>query len=293
MIKSDKVAVVVASLGRPDDLSALLYSISIQTRQPDVVAFSVVTTQDLPDNLDPSVKVLFGHRGAAAQRNRAVEMLVDNIDIIIFFDDDYVPAPNFLESVCFFFNNNPDVYGATGLVIADGVKKGGIPYSTAQSLVSNFAIANSGRKIYSKDIRSVYGCNMIFRTVALKYERFDENLPLNSWQEDVDLAARVAELGRVVYTNQFFGVHCGVTRGRGRGDKVGYSQIANPLYLLAKGTMSGRHAAKIISKNFLANHVRCLWPERYIDRKGRVRGNWKAIYDLCKRRMHPTRVLDV
>ena len=71
--------------------------------------------------------------------------------------------------------------------------------------------------------------------------RFDEGLPLYGWQEDIDFAARVARQGgALARTDAFAGVHCGVKTARSRGLPIGYSQVANPLYLVRKGTMRPR-----------------------------------------------------
>ena len=78
---------------------------------------------------------------------------------------------------------------------------------------------------------------MIVRTAPVLAHglRFDENLPLYGWLEDIDFARSIAPYGRVVKSMLLRGVHLGVKRGRTSGVKLGYSQIANPLYMLEKG----------------------------------------------------------
>jgi GT2 family glycosyltransferase len=63
---------------------------------------------------------------------------------------------------------------------------------------------------------------------------FDERLPLYGWQEDVDLSRRLAAFGTVVKVPAARGVHLSVKLGRNSGVRLGYSQIANPLYLSFK-----------------------------------------------------------
>lgn len=139
----------------------------------------------------------------------------------------------------------------------------------------------------------IYGCNMAFRSSAIGGERFDERLPLYSWQEDVDFACRVAKGRRIGYTTRFFGVHQGVKYGRTGGRQFGYSQIINPIYLYRKGTMRFSKCIQLVLKNLLANHVRSLKPEFWVDRHGRVAGNWIGIWDLFHGRINPERVLDL
>ena len=64
------------------------------------------------------------------------------------------------------------------------------------------------------DLEGLYGCNMVFRAEAIGQERFDEQLPLYAWQEDIDFTARVGRARRMVKTDAFQGVHQGVKGAR-------------------------------------------------------------------------------
>jgi hypothetical protein len=75
--------------------------------------------------------------------------------------------------------------------------------------------------------------------------------------------------------------------------RLGYSQISNPLYLMHKGTVPASHIADNIARNFIMNHLRALAPEPFIDRRGRVRGNWLAIADVMRGRLTPERILSL
>ena len=123
---------------------------------------------------------------------------------------------------------------------------------------------------------------------------FDEKLPLYAWQEDVDFSCRLSEFGRVVQIDSACGVHLGVRSGRGSGVRLGYSQVANPLYLSRKKQgYSLRRALTHLAKNLAMNGVRSLRPEPYVDRRGRLRGNLLAFRDLLTGRMEPERVLEL
>jgi hypothetical protein len=134
---------------------------------------------------------------------------------------------------------------------------------------------------------------MIILASALPDARFDENLPLYGWLEDLDYSSRFRTVGRVVKTNLCVGVHLGVKTGRTPGVRLGYSQIANPLYLAAKGTMERRDAVIMAVKNVMANSVRSLRPEPLVDRRGRLKGNLFAVADLVLGRLHPARILSL
>jgi hypothetical protein len=115
-------------------------------------------------------------------------------------------------------------------------------------------------------------------------------LPLYGWLEDVDFSRQLARFGRVVSTDATRGVHLGVKQGRQRGVKLGYSQVANPLYLIGKGTMSPRRALTLIARNLAANTVRSLRAEPWVDRRGRLIGNVRAMLDLVTGRLDPRRI---
>jgi GT2 family glycosyltransferase len=143
---------------------------------------------------------------------------------------------------------------------------------------------------------SGYGCNMALRLAPMRAHglRFDERLPLYGWQEDVDLSRRLAAHGRVVKLQRARGVHLGVKQGRGSGLRLGYSQVANPLYLSGKKCgYPWRRALSHLGCNLAMNLARAAWPEPYVDRRGRLRGNLLALRDLLLGRMVPERVLEL
>ena len=136
---------------------------------------------------------------------------------------------------------------------------------------------------------------MAFRlsTVRDHQLRFDERLPLYAWSEDIDFTHRIAKYGTIAKLAGARGVHLGVKQGRASGRRLGYSQVANPLYLLRKGSYSAGRAARSVARNIAANCARALWPEPYIDRRGRLLGNALALLDMCRGRMRPERILDL
>jgi hypothetical protein len=288
-----RLAVLVASCGRPRELGQLLDRLARQTLVADQVVLSVVETCDLPAKVPESAVVLMGGKGSCAQRNRALERLVPDSDVIFICDDDYLPTDRTLEGVANLFLAFPEVVGANGVLIADGINSPGIDYEAAVEMVERADRAELPEPALLGDLLGLYGCNMAVRVSAIQEARFDENLPLYGWQEDIDFSAQLLKRGRLVRTQAFAGVHRGAKAGRTSGVRFGYSQVINPLYLGAKGTMKPLSVMKIVGKNILANHARVLRPEPWVDRLGRVRGNWLAIGDLLRGRAHPTRILDL
>lgn len=289
------IAVVIASLGRPKNVASLLDRLAGQSLLPDQVVLSMESPADAPPEADyPFVlKRIFGPRGSCQQRNRGLDCLQPGIDIVAFLDDDYIPSRFAIAGMAKFFATFPETAGASGRLLADGIGGPGIDFDAAIAMVDDEDArgAPAGLTV-SASHPGLYGCNMAYRLSMIRGIRFDEKLPLYGWQEDIDFGGQIS--GPLVYTDAFHGVHCGEKRGRDRnGRRLGYSQIANPWYLKHKGTMPAAFAYRLMLRSLVANHVRVLRPEAWIDRKGRMAGNWLAIRDILLRRADPRRILEI
>lgn len=293
MPPTSRIAIIVASTGRPVELGRWVEHVLQQTLRPTMLVFAVVKQSDLPDwAITPSgVHVVFCEPGLPVQRNVALDTVIGSCDIVAFFDDDYVPSRYCLEGVDRFFRANPNVVAANGVLLADGINSPGISYEEAAELVTKNDSSPQPEGKILHELKGLYGCNMVFRAEAIGDQRFDEQLPLYAWQEDIDFTARVGRARRMVKTDAFQGVHQGVKGARLSGTRLGYSQVANPIYLTRKGTLPAREAAKLILRNFLMNYARSVAPEPWIDRVGRCRGNWLAIFDVLSGRDHPKNIL--
>lgn len=287
-----RVAVLLASTGRPDALASAVEMFLQQSQRPSRIILSVVTAADLPQDqrLLEQVETLTGPKGLPAQRNTALRHLDGDADVIAFFDDDYVPSRLCVEQIARFFAAHANVAGATGRLLEDGINSCGITFDQAVRLVSDYDRAPDGTLDVIRPLEGLYGCNMAYRASATKGLWFDERLKLYGWQEDIDFAAQVAGRGAIVKTAAFAGVHQGVKSGRTSGVKFGYSQVANPIYLMRKGTMSRKFALRIMLRNMVANHFKAFRPEPWVDRVGRARGNWIGLSDVLRGRFTPERI---
>ena len=140
-----------------------------------------------------------------------------------------------------------------------------------------------------------YGCNMAIRLDPVRQHalRFDERLPLYAWSEDIDFTHRLARFGWIAKLHGARGVHLGTKQGRTPGRRLGYSQVANPVYLFRKGSYTWGRAARSVGRNLVANAARAFHPEAYIDRRGRLQGNMLAFLDMLRGRMTPERILEL
>jgi GT2 family glycosyltransferase len=288
-----RIVVGIPTVRRAAILCETLRELALQTRRPDGVIVCGAKAADVEGAADaaPGSRVLLTDPGLPRQRNAIIDAAAD-ADVVVFFDDDFLPHPGYLAAIAQCMAAAPRVVVATGIVLADGINGPGLSIEEARSILAAEAPAASG----VTPAFSAYGCNMAVRLAPMREHqlRFDERLPLYGWQEDVDLSRRLAEFGDVVQVNAARGVHLGAKVGRGSGLRLGYSQVANPIYLSRKrrGYPPGR-ALKHIAKNIAMNLIRASWPEPYVDRRGRLYGNLLAVRDLLAGRMVPERILDL
>lgn len=287
-----KICVAIATTGRPAVVEEALARLAREMRAPHEILVVGAFESDAPQNLHGARFVAAPVKGSGAQRNHALDIIGADADIVVFVDDDYAPAPGFVAGVERLFASSPDIVAASGHLIADGVNQRGFAFEQADGFIAAYA-APAPEDVEIVDSSGTYGCNMAFRIAAAPHVRFDQNLPLYAWLEDTDFSAQYARVGRVVRTNSFAGVHLGVTSGRTSGLRLGYSQIANPLYLVRKGTVAPRFALSLACRNMFANLVKSPRPEPGVDRFGRLRGNLLALFDALRGRADPRRVLEL
>ncbi|MGJ8545982.1 MAG: glycosyltransferase family 2 protein [Sulfitobacter sp.] len=291
------IALGIATANRPDILAQVLPHLAKQYRPPDQIILCAPRAEDIPEAAmaaltAPSQKHVAGP-GLCLQRNHILSA-AGRADLMVFFDDDFIPAHDWLAQVERLFIAHPEVVVATGHVIADGIGGPGFAADLAAQMLEQDSAQNAAAAPAPLiEVYNGYGCNMAIRMAAIDAvgARFDEALPLYGWLEDVDFSRQLAGRGTIVRASALRGVHLGTKSGRTPGRKLGYSQMANPLYLYAKGSVSARHALTLMVRNLAANSAKSLRPEPWIDRRGRLSGNLWAIADWARGRVTPQNAL--
>jgi GT2 family glycosyltransferase len=273
-VHASRVAVVIATKGRPDAIPNALAHLARQTMLPCVVILSATNEADVGEKYPTPFPVMrvFGSAGLPAQRNRALDALPDDIDIVVFFDDDYAPCRDWIEQCVRMFESNPAVLGVSGKTVQDGSKGCPLTWDNARRIVTDAERTTSAPHALTPCI-SLYGCNMACRMSAMSGLRFDERLVLYGWLEDKDFSYRLSSRGPIVRCAQMSGVHLGMASGRVSGKRFGYSQVVNPNYLRRKGEMSRSEVARYIARALVMNALKSLRPETHLDRQGRLIGN--------------------
>ncbi|RWP46010.1 MAG: glycosyltransferase family 2 protein [Mesorhizobium sp.] len=289
-----KLVVIIATLGRGSQLCRLLSHLQRQTQPPDEVVVSApdATHVELPETSCFPVSLVFGKKGSCVQRNSALDHTSGRFDVVTFFDDDFVPADDYLERITRAFEEHDDWAVVMGRVVKDGAVNAGLDWHDAM-LALHQSEQEPPPQPEVVDHLGAYGCNMSIRAARIGKLRFDERLVLYGWQEDIDFSSQLRSCGRVVAVNTIRGIHLGIKTGRVSGERFGYSQIVNPVYLIKKGTMPATFALPLMARNVAANLVRSVRPESYIDRRGRLRGNILAMLHVLTGRIEPEYVLDM
>lgn len=180
----------------------------------------------------------------------------------------------------------PEVVGITGELLADGIHSRGYSVEEGLSLIAKAAARNPG----IQPRQALYGCNMAIRLGAAEGMRFDEALPLYGWQEDIDFTYRLGRRGRLISTGRVTGVHLGTKGGRTSGKRLGYSQVANLVYLWRKGSMQPGLGERLLRQNLASNFFRSIRPTPHIDHRGRLLGNLIALRDWATGRIDPRKI---
>jgi GT2 family glycosyltransferase len=290
------ITIVIATYGRQALLERTLSFLAGQMRLPDRVIVSAPDASHVgkPADMTYPLSCVFGARGSCVQRNRAIdEALAGGADVVTFLDDDFLPAADYLYVLERAFRAHHDWAVIRGQAVVDGAGNQGYSFAEGLALLRE---AERQHAIHPQaeqfaDLVGGYGCNMSVRAAAIDDIRFDERLPLYGWQEDIDFTSRLRGRGRVISLNTLYGVHLGAKSGRVSGVRFGYSQLINPVYLVRKGTMPLSFAFNLIWRNIAANTVKSIWPEPYIDRRGRLKGNLLAAMHLVRGRIDPEFIL--
>jgi GT2 family glycosyltransferase len=289
-----ELAIGIATRGRPAILAETIADLQTQLRQADQIFVAYADPADIgaAPRMFPNVRFIPSSLGLTRQRN-AILQAASATDAIAFLDDDFYLHPEFLQRMERLFVTHPEVAVATGEVLADGINGPGLNFAQAKEAIAK-ATPPAG-ELQTKPAFNAYGCNMCLRMEPIRTHalRFDENLPLYGWYEDVEFSRQLAAHGSVVQVLGAYGVHLGAKSGRQSGYRLGYSQVANPVYLARKRSVPWSYAVASMTSRSLKNLVRSANPEPHVDRRGRLRGNLRAWRELLNGAISPTRILQL
>lgn len=286
----ERIAIGIITMGRPEILAATVTALAGQTRPADRILVCATAAADVA-GLGPGPEVSFAPPGTSLQRNRLIEAAAD-CGILLFLDDDFLAEPGYVAATLAAFASDPGLAVTTGTLVADGANGPGLTMEDARALI---AAARPPPDRAPVPAYNGYGCNMAIRLDLARRHgvRFDEDLRFYAWYEDLDFTRRLGRFGTIRRLPTARGVHLGVKSGRGSGRRLGYAQVINPIHLARKGSYHWNRALRSVARHLAINLVRSLFPEPWIDRRGRLMGNLRALADLARGRIDPARVAGI
>ena len=222
-----RVAVVIATYGRPKSLSKVLESLRTQTLRPDRVVIVDATPNATIDNppflqtkSDLKIDYLVSGIGSLpAQKNLGIDFLKKNWDgdYVQILDDDTQPQPNFLELLSKTLKTQGDYVGVSGFFASDKPgfvtsvweKKTGIA-RVKQTIFAVFGLDSRFPAIVTRggvgtfsdlsasfaDSQWLHGPAM-WRYTIFDVVKYDPSLPGSALCEDLDFSLRALKHGNL------------------------------------------------------------------------------------------------
>jgi GT2 family glycosyltransferase len=299
--KVDRVGVVIATTGRAQIAAETIRSIAKLQSIPECIIVAGAAPEDLPEINEelPFELVAFitSSKGLPIQRNEGIAKLKSSIEFVCFLDDDMELHQDYFSEIKRVFESDKEIAGFSGAVLANG----NIDRIDARELMDQHSIHPEMPffGFYPKKWPGFYGCNMNIRKEILKYEQFDERLPMYALGEDCEMGFRVSQYGKVGGSARCAAVHLASRSGRISEVGVGYAQIINYLYFSHKGigfpviSTYFNHVIKTPMVNLTFFMMQGLDSRKQIDRKGRFVGNLLALKDLVFGNVEPMNLLKI
>lgn len=119
-----KFSLIICTYMRPEALSTLLDSVSIQTIYPSEILIIDGSTDDrttamIANKKVPNLcyfKVGDEDRGLTKQRNFGIARTDETIEVICFLDDDTIPESDYFENLMATYHEHPEALGAGGYI---------------------------------------------------------------------------------------------------------------------------------------------------------------------------------
>lgn len=251
-----KLAFVVATKDRPDDLRKMLQSLFEQSHRSDqiVIVDSSADPVGAVTKKFPELNIKYIHHippSASAQRNIGIQSVDPNIELIGFLDDDIVLAPNALEIMLKFWQTAPDNLGGCTFNLMNpfprSVSK--LKESTLTCLLGLYSdkkgiVMPSGWQTLTGTVRNTIFVEWLPSTAAIWRKeifgrfRFDEFFDGYSYLEDLDFSYGVSRHYRLAVMADAEYWHYPSPSGRISQYRFGKIEVRNRLYIVRKHRLS-------------------------------------------------------
>lgn len=254
--QSHRIAYVVPTKDRPEDLRKMLQSVSRQTFRPH----QIVVVDGSGEAIAPEIRAIVGSfgnlpveyvrvfpPGLARQRNAGIARIRDDITLAGYLDDDLVLEPDATERMMAFWSTaSEDTGGAAFSVINQ-------PNARSPGLASLFLLNDRrpGRMLRSGfhtqipfittllETDWLYGGGTIWRREVIAEFSYDEWYVGTGYLEDVDYSFRVRQKYRLFLVGDARLNHYSHPVALDRNYVLGRQQVVNRVYFVRKmGTFS-------------------------------------------------------
>ena len=289
-----KLAFVVPTKDRPDDLRRMLASLRAQTRLPDQIIIvdgsdPVVrhVVEEFPDLKADYVRVF--PPSLARQRNAGMQRLRADITLAGYLDDDVVLEPDAIEKMISYWNRAPGDLGGTvfnitntgppnwvrvkSLFWVDHPVPGKVLASGCTSI-----LGNQGSNI---ETDWLCGGATVWKREVVERFPYDEWFQGTGYLEDVDYSFSVRSQYRLALVSDARLAHYSPPVKKDRHRLLGKWQITNRMYFVRKHRARGMslYKAWVASFALLGLHLAQGLLRFDIDGLNRARGNAAGIID--------------
>ena len=292
-----KIAFVVPTKDRPDDLRRMLASVAAQTRVPDqlvVVDGSDPVVRHVVDEF-PQLRTDYVRvfpPSLAKQRNAGMQALRADITLAGYLDDDIVLEPDAVERMLAFWDRAAPEFGGAAFSITNapmpnwvGVKSlFGLDGRQPGRVLASGCVSTLGAQPHDTEVEWLCGGATVWRREVVDRYPYDEWFSGTGYLEDVDFSFNVGGRYRLMLVAGARLAHYSPPVRPDRQFLLGRWQVANRMYLVRKYRARGLSPVRAwIASLALAalNTVFALRNREYWDR---ARGNWAGIADELRGR---------
>lgn len=242
-----RLAIIIATKDRPDELDRLLQSISIQKVKPSQIIVADGGERKLEFVLDKFKHLNINYikkrpASLTSQRNAGIRALEKYVTIVAFLDDDTVLERDSLEEMMKFWESAPvEVGGASFNLTNEVYKKPTIMEkiffvntdTPSKVLRSGF----QGKVSYvskTTDADWLVGCAMVFRRKIFEEFMFDEWYSGYARYEDVDFTYRVGRKYKLCVVAEARILHLNKPEDISFSFNLGRMEVVNRLYFVRK-----------------------------------------------------------
>jgi len=192
------VSVIIPTKDRPGDLEAAIESLLNQTRSPDeIILVDQSAERSFTKPIPIPLRYIHDPRIGGLAEAKNAGMKAAQCDVWVFFDDDVILEPQFLEELLAAYA--PEVAGVSGIIT--NYKKPPLGRLLWDTLFMRGPFRDSRQRIYWKSaslkeakpirVRQFGGGLMSFRASSIKGLQFDANSKGASPGEDLDFCAQI------------------------------------------------------------------------------------------------------